>query len=75
MKPVLVDHGSDRRRFGDLMPERFEVVSRRGGIGGWPGGGEVPTHRSSERRIARSKDSTVAGTAACASTDHPYQSG
>ena len=30
MEPVLVDHGDDRRQFGDLMPERFGVIAGEG---------------------------------------------
>jgi hypothetical protein len=27
MEPVFLDHGSDRRQFGDLMPERFGIIT------------------------------------------------
>jgi hypothetical protein len=27
MEPVFVHHGEDRRQFGDLMPERFGVIT------------------------------------------------
>jgi hypothetical protein len=30
MEPVLVDHGDDRRQFGDLMSERFRVITGEG---------------------------------------------
>ena len=30
MEPVLVHHGADRRQLGDLMPERFGVVTGEG---------------------------------------------
>jgi hypothetical protein len=30
MEPVFVHHGADRRHFGDLMPDRFRVITVEG---------------------------------------------